>query len=175
MHAALLRWGCTGLYQAAEKCQVGYECKDIRSLPGTYMLWYLTWWMQIGQLSRQSSSYPTSRSTHSLTPRLTPQQTPTGSPQQLSARGSPRRTMSGSDMHRIPLPSSQPTSQSTTAPNSPPSHGSMPSESLVSVRLVVSRVLLFQFVLRFQSGAITSFWLGSFQHLLGPDESMFQG
>jgi hypothetical protein len=83
--------------------------------------------------------------------------------------------MSGSDMHRIPLPSSQPTSQSTTAPNSPPSHGSMPSESLVSVRLVVSRVLLFQFVLRFQSGAITSFWLGSFQHLLGPDESMFQG
>jgi hypothetical protein len=42
------------------------------------------------------------------------------------------------------------------------------------VRLVVSRVLFFQFVLRFQSGAITGFWLGSFQHLLGPDESMFQ-
>jgi hypothetical protein len=74
---------------------------------------------------------------------LTPQQTPTGSPRQLSARGSPRRTMSASDAHRIPLPSSQPTSQSTTAPNSPPSHGSMPSGSLVSVRLVVFRVLSF--------------------------------
>jgi hypothetical protein len=82
-----------------------------------------------GQLSRQSPSYPTSRSTHSLTPRLTPQQTPTGSPRQLSARGSPRRSMSGSDTHRIPLPSSQPTSQSTTAPNSPPSHGSMPTRT----------------------------------------------
>jgi hypothetical protein len=80
-----------------------------------------------GPPSRQSS-YQKSRSTPSLTPRLTPQQTPTGSPRQLSARGSPRRTMSGSDTHRIPLPSSQPTSQSTTAPNSPPSHGSMPSE-----------------------------------------------
>ncbi|CAM6052284.1 unnamed protein product [Sphagnum compactum] len=78
--------------------------------------------------SRQSS-YQKSRSTPSLTPRLTPQQTPTGSPRQLSARGSPRRTMSGSDTHRIPLPSSQPTSQSTTAPNSPPSHGSMPTRT----------------------------------------------
>ncbi|CAK9209324.1 unnamed protein product [Sphagnum jensenii] len=78
--------------------------------------------------SRQSS-YQKSRSTPSLTPRLTPQQTPTGSPRQLSARGSPRRTMSGSDIHRIPLPSSQPTSQSTTAPNSPPSHGSMPTRT----------------------------------------------
>ncbi|CAK9196666.1 unnamed protein product [Sphagnum jensenii] len=79
--------------------------------------------------SRQSSSYQKSRSTPSLTPRLTPQQTPTGSPRQRSARGSPRRTMSGSDNHRIPLPSSQPTSQSTTAPNSPPSHGSMPTRT----------------------------------------------
>ncbi|CAK9860564.1 unnamed protein product [Sphagnum jensenii] len=79
--------------------------------------------------SRQSSSYQKSRSTPSLTPRLTPQQTPTGSPRQQSARGSPRRTMSGSDNHRIPLPSSQPTSQSTTAPNSPPSHGSMPTRT----------------------------------------------
>ncbi|CAK9218437.1 unnamed protein product [Sphagnum troendelagicum] len=78
--------------------------------------------------SRQSS-YQKSRSTPSLTPRLTPQQTPIGSPRQLSARGSPRRTMSGSDTHRIPLPSSQPTSQSTTAPNSPPSHGSMPTRT----------------------------------------------
>ncbi|CAM6015472.1 unnamed protein product [Sphagnum balticum] len=78
--------------------------------------------------SRQSS-YQKSRSTPSLTPRLTPQQTPTGSPRQLSARGSPRRTMSASDTHRIPLPSSQPTSQSTTAPNSPPSHGSMPTRT----------------------------------------------
>jgi hypothetical protein len=81
-----------------------------------------------GPPSRQSS-YQKSRSTPSLTPRLTPQQTPTGSPRQLSARGSPRRTMSGSDTHRIPLPSSQPTSQSTTAPNSPPSHGSMPTRT----------------------------------------------
>ncbi|CAM6013785.1 unnamed protein product [Sphagnum balticum] len=79
--------------------------------------------------SRQSSSYQKSRSTPSLTPRLTPRQTPTGSPRQRSARGSPRRTMSGSDNHRIPLPSSQPTSQSTTAPNSPPSHGSMPTRT----------------------------------------------
>jgi hypothetical protein len=82
-----------------------------------------------GPPSRQSSSYQKSRSTPSLTPRLTPQQTPTGSPRQRSARGSPRRTMSGSDNHRIPLPSSQPTSQSTTAPNSPPSHGSMPTRT----------------------------------------------
>jgi len=78
---------------------------------------------------RQSSSYQKLRSTQSLTPRLTPQQTPTGSPQQQSARGSPQRTMSGSDAHRIPLPSSQPTSQSTTAPNSPPSHSSMPTRT----------------------------------------------
>jgi hypothetical protein len=78
---------------------------------------------------RQSSSYQKLRSTQSLTPQLTPQQTPTGSPRQQSARGSPQRTMSGSDAHRIPLPSSQPTSQSTTAPNSPPSHSSMPTRT----------------------------------------------
>ncbi|CAM6063400.1 unnamed protein product [Sphagnum tenellum] len=78
---------------------------------------------------RQSSSYQKLRSTQSLTPRLTPRQTPTGSPQQQSARVSPQRIMSGSDAHRIPLPSSQPTSQSTTAPNSPPSHSSMPTHT----------------------------------------------
>ncbi|CAM6017228.1 unnamed protein product [Sphagnum balticum] len=78
---------------------------------------------------RQSSSYQKLGSTQSLSPQLTPQQTPTGSPQQQSARGSPQRTMSGSDAHRIPLPSSQPTSQSTTAPNSPPSHSSMPTRT----------------------------------------------
>lgn len=31
--------------------------------------------------------------------------------------------------HKIPLPSSKPNSQSTTAPNSPPSQGSLPSRT----------------------------------------------
>ncbi|KAJ7569670.1 hypothetical protein O6H91_01G088300 [Diphasiastrum complanatum] len=74
--------------------------------------------------------------TPSLTPRLTPELTPTGSPKRRSTAGSPRRKSStGSpkqyyaNENRVPLPSSQSTSQATTAPNSPPAGGSLPTRT----------------------------------------------
>lgn len=72
--------------------------------------------------SYQNSAHNSARGTPHLSPRLTPSGSPKG-----SGRASPRRSMSlnESHSHRISLPSSQ----STTAPNSPPSHGSAPSRT----------------------------------------------
>ncbi|KAJ7568769.1 hypothetical protein O6H91_01G047300 [Diphasiastrum complanatum] len=72
----------------------------------------------------------------SLTPHLTPQLTPTGSPKRRSTAGSPRQQSgSGSPKHhssnefKVSLPSSQATSQATTAPNSPPPGNSLPTRT----------------------------------------------
>lgn len=80
---------------------------------------------------------PGSQKLASLTPsQLTPQLTPTGSPKRQSAAGSPlQQSASGSPRWhstsdaRLSLPSSQPTSQHTTAPNSPPQTGSLPART----------------------------------------------
>lgn len=76
-----------------------------------------------GGASKPPTSYQTSAHNSAQgTPHLSPKLTSSG-----SGRASPRRSMSLTDnSHRISLPSSKPTSQSTTAPNSPPSHGSAP-------------------------------------------------
>ncbi|XP_024378652.1 uncharacterized protein At4g15545 isoform X2 [Physcomitrium patens] len=81
--------------------------------------------------SRPPTSYQNSAQNSARgTPRLSPRLTPSVSPKQQSARGSPQRSMSLTEnSHRISLPSSKATSQSTTAPNSPPSSGSMPSRT----------------------------------------------
>lgn len=67
---------------------------------------------------------------------LTPQLTPTGSPKRQSAAGSPLHQSALGSPHwhsmndaRFPLPSSQSTSQHTTAPNSPPQMGSLPART----------------------------------------------
>uniref|UniRef100_A0A7I4B8D8 At4g15545-like C-terminal domain-containing protein n=1 Tax=Physcomitrium patens TaxID=3218 RepID=A0A7I4B8D8_PHYPA len=79
-----------------------------------------------GGASKPPTSYQTSAHNSAQgTPHLSPKLTSSG-----SGRASPRRSMSLTDnSHRISLPSSKPTSQSTTAPNSPPSHGSAPSRT----------------------------------------------
>lgn len=73
-----------------------------------------------------TSSYSSAHNSARGTPHLSPRLTPSGSPKG-SGRTSPRRSMSLNESHpsRISLPSSQ----STTAPNSPPSQGSVPSRT----------------------------------------------
>ncbi|KAG0576971.1 hypothetical protein M758_5G107300 [Ceratodon purpureus] len=71
--------------------------------------------------SYHNSAHNSARGTPHLSPRLTPSGSPKG-----SGRASPRRSMSLTESHhRISLPSSQ----STTAPNSPPSQGSAPART----------------------------------------------
>ncbi|KAK5786947.1 hypothetical protein PVK06_041597 [Gossypium arboreum] len=124
----------------------------------------------LGSTTDEASRYAGQR--FSITPYITPRLTPTGTPKVISTNGSPRGystagspqrtsaatspTKSQSD-GRTSFSSWYPSSQQSSAANSPPRRGSLPG--FTSVVILINPLLLFLYETTFSSFHLTQFFL----------------